>query len=294
MQKEKTLKFWDDFYEKESQSNATEWIVQPSEEILQSIVKYLLKIPKKNNVVNGNHKHSILEIGAGNSTFSLQLWGYLQNNNSAEVNMLATDVSSICILQNTERDKERILQSSFGSFSYEILNVLEPPSHKMSGIYDIVLDKGCCDTFLFRSEKTKSGSHSPLLKTLFDNIHTWLTSGGVYIIFSPRSRIKAARDFVGFSSVERIKLDSDNNQIGALDGKAENNGVVYMHVCTKNDAYARGDNLAFRNQIKVVMEDERCTKCGISFVDFRKGEDIVGKGVNYWGRRWRGHLTHCK
>jgi len=58
------------------------------------------------------------------------------------------------------------------------------------------------------------------------------------IIFSPRSKIRTVRDFIGFTSVERIKLDSNDVVLGDLDGEAgekEENKVVYMHVCTKNN-----------------------------------------------------------
>ena len=119
--------------------------------------------------------------------------------------------------------------------------------------------------------------------------------GGKYIIFSPRNKIKAIRDFNGFSAAERSRFDSKDNEIGTLDGKAVKNDVVYMHVCTKNNAYVNvKEESSFRNQMELPTDDKCCASCGVTFFDFRKGELMSGKGLMYWGRRWQGHVTHCK
>ncbi len=318
MQKNKTLRFWDDFYrqEEESQSKGTEWILKPTQSILRTISnKFELDVHVKNGSeektekTGGSRSLALLEIGCGNSKFSLQLWHYLHNifNGDGSMNermrevtvsVVATDVSPICIQQNVERDGEFIKEVSSnvlspGSFCYETLNILEEPDESEKGKYAIILDKGCFDTFLFRSEKTKSGQHSPLVQKLLNNVHALLASGGKYIIFSPRKKMNSLRDFNGFTSVQRTKLESKNTIIGALDGKSENNEVVYMHICSKNDKYTDGDK-SFRNQIKIPTDDEKCKICGIKFIDFRRGEAMSGKGVAYWGRRWQGHIKHCK
>ena len=306
MQKSKTLEFWDDFYEKEaSESNDTEWILEPSESILNSILSYLPTYDEmdmfpfcEDSIVT-----TVLEIGCGNSKFSLHMWKHLQTLFSdrsstactSRLRIIATDVSPICIEQNIQRDRE-VIESCcpVSSFQYEVLNVLEEPDKARCRKHAIVLDKGCFDTFLFRSKKTKAGQYSPLVEKLLNNIHKLLQRNGKYIVFSPRKKIKALRNFNGFCSVKMKRLNSVEAIIGALDGRAERNDTVYMHVCTKEDAYIRdNDGPSFRNQTRTPSDDEICGSCGLSFLNFRNGEELSGKCVTYWGRTWQGHMVHC-
>ena len=306
MQKEKTLRFWDDFYlkEKESEESRTskEWIVQPTQDILESISSHLSEKNKDDDhhEILEHQGLNILEIGCGNSLFSLILWEYLlqtakTKNVKTRISVTSTDVSSICISHNQERDEDRIksiaLSKGRGSiFRYSILNVIEPNDNDdLLGKHDGILDKGCLDTFLFRSEKSKGDMHPPLLKSLLDNVHSWLKDDGKYIIFSPRSKIKAVRDYRGFSSVKRFKMQC----MGDLDGKAKDNETVYMYVCVKCDSYEVGDE-PFRDALKVPSDDDKCAICAMTFALFRNGEDVSGKGVKYWSRTWSGHGTHCK
>ena len=53
--------------------------------------------------------------------------------------------------------------------------------------------------------------------------------------------------------------------------KYEREVLVYMHASTKNNGYKIGAP-AFRNQMTLARENERCACCGIAFLDFRKGE----------------------
>lgn len=308
MQKDKTLKFWDDFYENEAagENNHKEWILQPSKTILQSIADHL---PDCGNDINcagilAPRSHSILEIGCGNSSFSRNLWQHLQERVDVDgkirtVDVIATDVSSVCIEQNINRDESCIIrtpdsrgESDSGSFRYHVLNVLDISSVCQIGKHDIILDKGCFDTFLFRSGKKKYGQSSPLVESLLNNIHILLKENGKYIIFSPRKKINDVRDFMGFSSVERIKFDSD----GLLDRKAVKNDVVYMHVCMKDKTYVRVEGKAsFCNQIEIPPDDRKFGNCGVKFFDFRNGVLMRKKECMItWARKFHGHVQHCK
>jgi len=324
MQKEKTLKFWDDFYlkEKESKSTSKEWIVQPTHDILESISSHL-RIPvgsKRSDASakdgDGNDIHTgtttlaeevnILEIGCGNSCFSLVLWEFLvaqcELQTKKRINVTSTDVSSICVADNLERDQDRInsmytrtcstASVDNGSFQYSVLNVLEP-NDEMLGQHIGILDKGCLDTFLFRSEKRKGENYSPLLRSLLDNVHSWLMNDGIYLIFSPRSKIKAVRDYRGFSSVKRKKIQCNHEQKGDLDGNAKENEIVYMYACTKCNSYEIGDE-PFRNTLEVPNDEDRCASCDLTFATFRGEEDVAEKGAKFWSRKWKGHKTHCK
>jgi len=116
---------------------------------------------------------------------------------------------------------------------------------------------------------------------------------GIYLIFSPRSKIKAVRDFRGFSSVQRKKIQCSHEQKGDLDGNAKENETVYMYVCMKCNSYEIGDE-PFRDTLKVPNDEDRCASCEITFATFHGEEDVAQKGAKFWSRTWKGHKTHCK
>ena len=337
------------------QNNNKEWIVQPTIKLLHTIHShcnvFFQTDPQQPNVV------SMLEIGCGTSIFGLTLWEYLLLKQSSSLSSVpaiqyhATDVSPVCIQQNRLRDDARILhilqsiqstQHHHHSFQYHLIDILNPlydtTNHNNDSMtrvrtkYHLILDKGCLDTFLFRS-KSKLSSYTndtehqeeTLMTRFFHNVHSLLMDdtdddghcNGKYILFSPRSKIKQVRDFNGFSSVQKIKLDTSSSGIafGDLDGKRNDTDhchhAVYMYICTKNSHYTIGKGDAFSsfaetNRLngccsssstksrKPPKEDESCTKCQISFYNFRNGENMVYKGERYWFRRWKGHLMHCK
>jgi SAM-dependent methyltransferase len=269
MQKEKTIEFWNKFHQQES---SKEWILKPSKALFDVIP------------LHGR----VLEIGCGTSHLSRDL--YLFGNETC-TSFVATDVSAVCIQSNQKRD-ETLLAASKGKFSYQVLDVLEP-DQKLVDSSNVILDKGCFDTFLFRSGHQVS---KQLVKRLLDNIHRWLKDGGKYIVLTPRSKLKLLRDYDGFSSVKRTVMDESNDVVlGDLDGSGGSD-AVYMYVCDKDCSYSPGNGVAFRDKydISLQSEDHACSSCGLSFRMFRNGEDMSGKGINYWSRRWRGHCVHCR
>lgn len=299
MQNRKTLKFWDDFYETEepTSSSNTEWIVQPSESLLATISEHIISaVPQNCKTIH------ILEIGAGNSLYSLRLWQHLmEKSNSFIVHVLATDVSEVCIRQNFKRDEERINVLSdairLGTFRYDVLDALQnPPSEEHVKKYDFVLDKGCLDTFLFRGRNKKVNEDNVLVRTLLDNIHEWLKSYGKYILLSPRKRLSGVQDFCGFAGLQRKQLNlaqcSNCYDAGSLVG--EKNFGANLFIFSKNCNYSRELKQAFRIPANIPLDDERCQTCGVSFKEFRRGSNLVGKNGTNWSRKWRGHLQHCK
>ena len=293
MQRDKTIDFWNKLYSNsndpnnknvhKSTTNQTEsnrnpaqnyksfaekeWIVQPSPNLFHAISNFL---PTNKTIENDCAHVNILEIGCGVSYLSREFWRYLQtpkmqsNHLNRQYSLCATDVSSVCIQQMIQRDNY-VIHSSEGLFHYSELNVLEKDPSLVSK-YDMILDKGCLDTFLFRSQHKVQWE---IMNTLLDNIHSWLKqNGGVYLILSPRSKIKPVRDYLGFQSVQRIVLNEDsessslfsNMSFGELDGRSARShkpckekdkigktkestlrkDVIYMYVCVKNDNYIPG------------------------------------------------------
>ena len=354
-----------DFDEEEEKVPVKEWILQPTTDLLHTIHNHYSAMVKKHHndlrIQQQQYDFSMLEIGCGTSIFGLTLWEYLLKQSSLSVSSLssslhtpsfiyhATDVSPVCIQQNRLRDDSRIVHTlqqtivhkddcHHHSFQYNHLDILHPhdSSTRQLGTkqYQFIIDKGCLDTFLFRTKSKLTSCSSTLeeeednhvdqkektynlMTHLLHNIHSLLiddndhTYCGKYIIFSARSKIKPIRDFNGFSSVQKIKLDASSGvSFGDLDGMGRNHlndhtHAVYMYICTKNCNYRVETSNVFSSlsnhtssttstDTTTTDDDESCKQCQISFHDFRNGEDMVYKGKKYWYRRWKGHLLHCK
>lgn len=347
-QKNKTIEYWDAFYSSvpsvvdtnrfastgegepsgtsaggnadlendENPSSDLEWIV-PHSLVLDTILNLLppsghsnqSQAPKKapKNV-------HLLEIGCGVSQLSISLLHRLllcrQGTYAHDriYNVVATDVSSVCIDRNRERDTVCVssIRKVGHSFSYEVLDVLSyDASSPHNQQYDMILDKGTLDTFLFRSKRTNKGSatHPPLLTPLLNNIHRWLRCGydAKYLIITPRAKIKSIRDFNGFASVRRIKLDTAklSGSVVLVKGNSENSkqckSEVYLYVCIKNDSYHPDHDAPYHTIRNGNTKDESlCSTCGISFQEFLGKVDSKDHGEVVCERRWKNHCVHCK
>lgn len=284
MQNERTWQFWDEYYATQDKK-AQEWILEPTIELLERLAEHM---PAHSRTIH------ILEIGCGTSVLAREFGKLLlQKNNDAH--MLATDISPVCIDFNRQRDEILILRETTssphdGQFEYRTLNALEqhPELHNS---FDIILDKGCLDTFAFRSkQRGQNQPYAPLIRTVLDNIHSWLKQDGVYWVLTPRQKFRAVRDLRGFQSVQRVDVGSMRR--GELVSTQEG---TFLHVCRKNESYsANPAEIAFdREDDDLIINDtSSCSKCHLTFYDFRKGERQRGEAV--WLRQWKGHCRHCK
>lgn len=298
MQNERTIRFWDDFYDAQEPSTDKEWILHPSEPLLKRISQCL--------VDNQSTCCRILEIGCGTSSLGRELWKYMrrisrgengeQQCASSNHHLLATDVSEVCIRQNQERDSELCdSEQEGGGVEYRVLDITKDYP-ELKGSFDLILDKGCLDTFLFRSRQRGGGSkpYGPLVQNVVNNIQSWLSESGVYTILSPRNKLKTVRDYAGFSSVERITLDPTELCRGDLEGQDGEQESLFLYACRKNLSYTPGVDRAFPVEKPKPEDGDSCQRCALTFLEFRKGEAIVGRGEAYWFRMWRGHCAHCK
>ena len=319
-QKVKTKDYWDSFYSslsagdinaavnetKYETSSDLEWIV-PHSAVLDTILSLFARSHASVSI-------NALEIGCGVSQLSLSLLQkLLLNRHEADPRdvrrgycFVATDVSSVCIEHNRTRDDAFItsLLTAGGCLSYEHLDVLDDKSsssHTRS--YDIVLDKGTLDTFLFRSKRTKKGSssHPPVLTPLLNNVHRWLRTGceSKYLIISPRPKIKSIRDFRGFSSVRRIKVDTstldDVVLVKSNSGNAKTSiSEVYLYECVRDDSYDPDEDMPYRSVVCCAEDESICVKCGMCFKHYRGTVDVRDQGEVAWARRWKNHVVHCK
>jgi hypothetical protein len=333
-QNKKTKKYWDSFYSELSANlptsagtaskNGLEWIVANSSVLLNEILQLF---PVESTNGSGDvTRIEVLEIGCGVSELSCSLLEILVQQRAADdlqnlsYGFVSTDVSPVCIDHNQKRDDAFIslLDTSNGNSSddptsvrtdslrYEVLDVLVKSETTQQ--YDVILDKGTLDTFLFRSKRTSKCSerYPPLLLPILNNIHQWLRLGGKskYIIISPRAKIKAVRDYIGFASVRRIKLDV--SKLGGtllLESNVKNNsdidnlsrGYIFIYECTRNDDYKSDVDTPFRSESDQTVDDPSiCPKCQHNFKAFRGSIETCDQGVITWIRRWKNHIVHCK
>ncbi len=287
MQKKQTIEFWDRHHEKVLNQ---EWIVHPSS---TSLHEYIIPLLCDDVVVNNNNNLkedlTLLEIGCGTSRLAMEIYELIEKKGK----FFVTDVSEVCIQANKVRDKE-LIEKSNGKFNYEVFDVVSNSDDIPFGgeKFNCILDKGCLDTFLFRSE---TRIQTKLVEKLLNKIHSLLRVKGKYIVITPRPKPKVIRNFRGFHKIQRYIL---NDNIADLDGnmsRDKNKGKaqkVFMFVCLKNDNYSVESEKAFVDHYDESANHDFvgvCEHCGIDFDEFCTGLKLT-KRV----RQWKGHRIHCK
>ena len=128
-QNQKTIEFWNDLY-KQDATHHKEWILHPSHDILQKLLEAL---PHSKVTTEQSHAH-VLEIGCGTSTLSRDFWRFCRHHKDTSttctdfpsVSVCVTDVSPVCIGQNSQRDQEDMQATDIGRLEYRLLNIAEP------------------------------------------------------------------------------------------------------------------------------------------------------------------------
>lgn len=310
MQKERTIDFWNEFHEK---TGDKEWIVHPTDELFHLICsQFSPSAPTDDHDAINTNKDDllrVLEIGCGTSTMAREFWKYVQEHKKdCHFYIRATDVSEVCIDACLERDKDILagddhstVQGTCG-LQYATLNLMNPQDKEDCGAWDAILDKACLDTFLFRSRhRGQSKAYSVVIQTALDNIWSLLADDGVYILMSPRSKLKAVRDYAGFASVERRMIDSEAKgsriskpKCGTV-SKKHDDEACYMYICRKNCDYVIGETKAFKENLSTLPPSHsKCHSCGVIFTEFLGDENPEDRGVVFWSREWKNHCIHCK
>jgi len=287
MQAEKTLKFWDDFHEQDVDK---EWILPPSDALLKCIAS---QFPTTGDCIR------VLEIGCGTSSLALGLcyfWErvwceenllHVQAATSQQLNMLATDVSRVSIEQQEKRLANQTLLRKHTRLQYQVLDITEPQP-TFAGAFNMILDKGCLDTCLFRSKKADQW-----VDKVLHNLHSWLSdNGGVYCIITPRTKLKAVRDFSGFD-VDRTVLPACDFGTGTVQARSgvnhqESNDRYYLYSCRY-----RKITIDSKDTKDVLPLGSNCSKCGLSFDQFCRSTK-KNRTEEYLKRHWLGHQQHCK
>lgn len=223
---------------------AFEWIVEPTRTVLEQLTQQVRPLldQRKPNL-------SILEIGSGTSTLARDWWIYLREKRpDIVVHMTATDVSPVCIEQLLVRDEEYLSpekESTESSLSYQVLNVIDA-NPELSNQFDIILDKSCLDTILFRTKLRQEKQVNVLVGSILNNVCSWLkkidaevhedtvptddskSSPSLYVLLTPRARFKPVRDYPGFY-VSRLLLEE--SQLACLKDRFLKRVQNYLYVC---------------------------------------------------------------
>lgn len=316
MQRTKTVDFWNEHHQRKTNQ---EWIVRPSSNtLIQKLIPLLVpivqetrneEIEEKSNGEDNIDKNKsqpslLLEIGCGTSQLGKEIYSLLNRQGR----FVITDVSPICIERSKVRDK-KLIQESNGNFNYQVLDAASCTDTSLDGhLFHLLLDKGCLDTFLFRSERKVQNI---LVENLLNRVHAWMIQ--YYLVISPRSKIKTLRDFQGFKNVERFILDDDLADLegvkeaeSGLEGKmtmdelstinttpvSEEQKQVYLFICTKNNDYVPGVGAAFVDCYEKNANEDlelTCRSCTLLFDNF-----CLGLPMKKRVRQWKGHRLHCK
>ena len=327
------LDFWENYHEETGSEASKEWILKDSHPLLKTILQ---SVPSK----HASKDVRILEIGCGTSRLSRSLLESIvqfrhDSSKSSSLkdrkfHIISTDVSKACISLNKERDYSFINDLEIGAdmLQYRVLDMTcakqELDPDLITTPQDMILDKGCLDTLLFRSkwkpkrDRCSSDGHTeidsirlypPIVEAFLNNIHNLTRpNGGIYLLISPRSKLRAVRDFRGFRSVVTQKIDATSGMIpGDLECRnlswkdddqrnKKKHAFAHIYTCLRNDDYVveRDNSFVDSYGIKnIPLDCDKCPKCGNSFHSFRSGEAIDMRGAACWTRRWKGHVLHC-
>ena len=188
-QAERGKKFWDNWYQAASSENV-EWICD-IDDVMKSIpVNCLEKF---------NH---VLEIGCGESSLIERMYDEYEAHGT---DFVALDVSQVAINDLTNRcalkSRDRITAIVGDATCL-------PKEYCPDGKFDLVLDKGTSDTFQFRAKNSES---KQLLVQLFKEVYRTLSASGVYLIVTPKRRIRYLNSAVKWAKITRIPILSCNN-----------------------------------------------------------------------------------
>jgi len=333
-----------------------EWIVPPSDALLRCLVPHFRAAPpapigeqqspnhQKNDDDDTNHQDDnilrVLEIGCGTSSLAADLCDFWEQKDDPppqrRLHVLATDASPVCIEQQRQRQQQvmndRPETSSTSSCSsssssapcctrttrleYRVLNITEPHP-ELNGGFDVILDKGCLDTCLFRSKNKKNDL---VVDTVLRHLHAWLrppptqrsvsssvllsndddekdSGGGVYCLVTPRRKLPVVRDLADFAVTRTVlpacEFAGGNGSLEPRSGVQHQtcSDRYYLYVCRRIDP-------ELNNSTQTTVSEhennfESCHKCGLSFEDFLS-RTKRNRTLEYWKRHWKAHEQHCK
>jgi hypothetical protein len=247
---EKTIQFWDDQHGQDA-AFQKEWIYTSSDQLFHLIFDPLVaqRLHRESENDGSNNRQNtttihVLEIGCGTSTLASDLcefWNrtFSESSPFLRVNIVATDAIRVCIEQQRARKNQYPDQCR-----YEVWNVLEAPQpaeqqqQQWQYFFDVVLDKGCVDTILFRAKKG-----AELAKLALANIKNCLRLGSTsstavsrYCVITSRKKYRKYLSVVFLEHhISSQRLDMSQKGDATIVTQERNGDRVYLYVCTTDD-----------------------------------------------------------
>ena len=183
-QAERGAKFWDEWYEHVEEIER-EWICSV-EDVVQMIPRNLLQSAS-----------NILEIGCGNSSLTEIIYDHVPHN---DAQFVAVDISSVAV----EKLNSRCCSNSRTRITAIVADATMLPTDLCAdNKFHIVLDKGTSDTLQFRARNKESKS---LLQRLFSEVYRVLAPDGVYVIVTPKCRIRYLHSAGDWLKIEKFPI----------------------------------------------------------------------------------------
>lgn len=233
MQAEKAAKFWDIQYSSRSINTDTEeWICGGSD-----ILKFVELSPFHSEKFK--YAKNVLEIGCGDPALSEILAPVYQNSR-----FLCVDISVVAV----SNVRDRCILCPLDNVSANVVDITNLPSDQFPDKkFDIIIDKGTSDTLQFR---VRSRESRVLLEKLFRDMYRILAPNGIYIIITPKVRIRYLHmssdwKYIMKASIipceQAILVRSSSTRSVLKDTKAS--WICWVHTCIKSGEITVPDEL---------------------------------------------------
>lgn len=223
-QAQRARSFWDASYNSgDDQGRHTEWIVSPGD-----VLRFLPM-----------HRHRrtfrVLEVGCGDSVLGEAIYDHLtglgKNREGGveaaeaataeepedHVSVVCTDISPVTIGRlKARQQREDSKNRRRPGLRYLVADATDLPAtfgltskgdDRNEGLFDVVVDKGCADTFQFRCKTSES---ERLLRRLFRSVHAVLRPGGAYLVVTPKKKVKHLRNWGCESTPSKSGVDTSS------------------------------------------------------------------------------------
>ena len=195
---EKQEGFWDAAHDQCQTTQSSQYSV-PDDWILSSastveVIENTLNSETK--WINKNQKVKILVVGCGTSSLSVEL----QRKYDAFIDVTSIDISGVAI---------SAMKKKYPSMKFLKADCCKLPDIFNKQQFDVVVDKGTADTFLFRVKRCKARTK---ICDYFCGVQHILSPGGHFLLISPRKKIYK----LGSYSCWTLRTQKLNNQIESV------------------------------------------------------------------------------
>jgi len=216
---------------------------------------------------------SILEVGCGESALAELLY----DGFDGRVTVTATDISQVALANAAQR--------STATGPRPRLRFVCADATDLSAFGDasvaVVIEKSLSDSMHLRGKTKESKS---LVTKFFEEVARVLRPGGMFIVLTPKARVRLVRGVCRWSDVGRELLMTAS---GALLMRHQPDAPVYLHYFVKSTGLAHGDLLPappeHGSPHQLFRSSSVCDRCGIQRLPRYRSD-----------HSWNKHRTFCQ